>query len=162
MPALNKKISHALALLMVTASLAGPVHAARYLCATKAMIGNTWICEQDPDYCTFDFIADEKTRTLVRKQRASKKMIPVVVDKWEGNVLIAHEDRPRMDSRYIEQFFYKIEFDSGKFLMANEYRTNDGRYLTQEDMNTARKLHFNFERSRLFSEPGSCNFTRKE
>lgn len=162
MPASHKKISQALALLMVTALTAGPAQAARYACATKAMIGNSWICEQDPDYCSFVFIADEKARTLVRKQPYSKKTIPIVVDKWEGKLIIAHEDRPKMDSRYIEQFFYKIEFDSGKFLLANEYRTNNGRYLTQEDMNAARKLHFNFERPRLFSEPGSCTFTGRE
>jgi hypothetical protein len=43
--------------------------------------------------------------------------------------------------------------------MANEYRTNSGRYLTQDDINATDKKRFSYYRPRLFSETGRCRFS---
>ena len=137
-----------------------PASAATYQCTTTAMRGNKWICKEDPSVCTFAFVVDEKSKDIYRKVDERNPRVPVVVDKWEDNVLIAHEDQTRIDSRFIEQYFYKIEFDSGNFLMANEYVTNSGRYLTQEELNMADKKKYSYYRPRLFSEKGRCTFKR--
>lgn len=134
--------------------------AATYQCTTTAMRGNKWICKEDPSVCSFVFSVDEKSKSIYRKIDERNPRVAVVVDKWEDNVLIAHEDQTRIDSRFIEQYFYKIEFDSGNFLMANEYVTNKGRYLTQEELNMADKKKYSYYRPRLFSEKGSCTFKR--
>jgi len=137
-----------------------PASAATYQCTTTAMRGNKWICKEDPSVCTFAFVVDEKSKDIYRKVDERNPRVPVVVEKWEDNVLIAHEDQTRIDSRFIEQYFYKIEFDSGNFLMANEYVTNSGRYLTQEELNMADKKKYSYYRPRLFSEKGRCTFKR--
>lgn len=137
-----------------------PAQAATYQCTTTAMRGNKWICKEDPSVCTFAFVADEKSKEIYRKIDERNPRVAVVVDKWEDNVLIAHEDQTRIDSRFIEQYFYKIEFESGNFLMANEYVTNSGRYLTQEELNMADKKKYSYYRPRLFSEKGRCTFKR--
>lgn len=157
--ALNR-LKPLLALLLATA-VAAPAHAAVYLCKTTAMRGNKWICNEEPSVCTFAFTIDEKNRTITRRIDGRNTTIPVVVDKWTDTVLIAHEDQTRIDSRFIEQYFYKIEFESGRFLMANEYRTNSGRYLTQEELNMSDKKRFSYYRPLLFTEKGSCRFKRR-
>jgi hypothetical protein len=45
--------------------------------------------------------------------------------------------------------------------MANEYMTNTGRYLTQEDIDMADKKSFSYNKPKLFSEKGSCNLKAK-
>ena len=146
------------ALLSLTVCL--PVQAATYQCTTNAMRGNRWICKEDPSVCSFVFMVDEKSKSIYRKIDERTPRVPVVIDKWEDDVLIAHEDQNRIDSRFIEQYFYKIEFDNGNFLMANEYVTNKGRYLTQEELNMADKKKYSYYRPRLFSEKGRCTFKR--
>ncbi len=141
-------------------AMAPVAQAATYLCVTTAMRGNKWICQDDVSLCSFVFIVDEKKKTIVRRVDERNHSVPVVVDKWEEKAIIAHEDQTRLDSRFIEQYFYKIELDSGNFLMANEYRTNSGRYLTQEDLNADDKKRHSFYRPRLFSETGRCRFKR--
>ena len=65
----------------------------------------------------------------------------------------------RIDSRFIEQYYYKIGLENGDFLMANEYMTNSGRYLTQEELNAADpKKYARWFKPRLFTETGSCRF----
>ena len=146
------------ALLSITCCL--PAEAATYLCITTAMRGNKWICKDDPTVCSFVLMVDEKAKTIYRNIDERNPKVPVVVDKWEDNVLIAHEDQIRIDSRFIEQYYYKIELDTGNFLMANEYVTNKGRYLTQEELNMADKKRYSYYRPRLFSEKGRCTFKR--
>ena len=137
-----------------------PAQAGTYQCTTTAMRGNRWICKEDPSVCSFVFMVDEKSKSIYRKIDERTPRVPVVIDKWEDDVLIAHEDQNRIDSRFIEQYFYKIEFDNGNFLMANEYVTNSGRYLTQEELNMADKKRYSYYRPRLFSEKGRCTFKR--
>ena len=96
---------------------------------------------------------------MVRKGDGNRDQIMVVVDKWDDKKIIAHEDQIRLDELFIEQYFYKIELDTGNFVMANEYRTNSGRYLTQADINATDKKRFSYHRPRLFSENGRCRFT---
>ena len=146
------------ALLWLTLCL--PAQAGTYQCTTTAMRGNRWICKEDPSVCSFVFMVDEKSKSIYRKIDERTPRVPVVIDKWEDDVLIAHEDQNRIDSRFIEQYFYKIEFDNGNFLMANEYVTNSGRYLTQEELNMADKKRYSYYRPRLFSEKGRCTFKR--
>ncbi len=146
------------ALLLTT--LLVPAQAANYLCVTNAMRGNRWICRDDPDVCSFVFVVDEKNKTMVRKINEDTPRVPVVIDKWEDNRIIAHEDQNRVDARFIEQYFYKIELDTGNFLMANEYMTTSGRYLTQEELNMADKKRYSYYRPKLFSEKGRCRFKR--
>lgn len=149
-----------LALLLLAGALAVPAHAATWLCATTAMRGNKWICIEEPGVCSFVFTVDEQKQTMTRRADERNKKIPVVVDKWTDSVVIAHEDQTRVDSRFVEQYFYKIERDTGHFLMANEYRTNSGRYLTQEELNLSDKKRFSYYRPLLFSEKGRCRFKR--
>ncbi len=149
-----------LACLLLAGALALPAQAATWLCVTTAMRGNRWICTEEPGVCSFEFTVDEKTRTMTRRADERNKTIPVVVDKWTDQKVIAHEDQTRIDSRFIEQYFYKIERDTGNFLMANEYRTNSGRYLTQEELNMSDKKRFSYYRPKLFSEKGRCRFKR--
>lgn len=132
--------------------------AAIYTCVTKAMRGNKWICQDNVSLCTFTFIVNEREKTMVRRGDERNPRISVIVDKWDDKKIIAHEDQIRIDSRFIEQYFYKIELDTGNFVMANEYRTNSGRYLTQDDINATDKKRFSYYRPRLFSENGSCRF----
>lgn len=152
-------LSRFLSALLLTAMMV-PAQAATYLCVTDAMRGNRWICRDDPDVCSFVLIVDEKNKTMFRKIDESNPRVAIVVDKWEDNRIIAHEDRTRIDSRFIEQYFYKIERDTGNFLMANEYMTNSGRYLTQEELNMADKKRYSYYRPKLFSEKGRCQFKR--
>lgn len=147
--------------LLLAVLLALPAEAATHLCKTTAMRGNKWICTEQPGICTFAFTVNEKSRTITRRADERNKKIPIVVDKWTDNVIIAHEDQTRVDSRFIEQYFYKIELDTGNFLMANEYRTNSGRYLTQEELNLSDKKRFSYYRPLLFSEKGRCRLQRK-
>ncbi len=149
--------------LAVTLLIAIPAQAATWTCVTTAMRGNKWICKDDPSVCTFLFTVNRKTQSITRRADERETRIPVVIDKWEENKVIAHEDRPRLDSRFIEQYYYKIELDTGNFLMANEYMTNSGRYLTQEELNAADpKKYARFFKPRLFSETGSCRFKARE
>lgn len=145
---------------LLLAAMMVPAQAATYLCVTNAMRGNRWICKDDPDVCSFVFIVDEKNKTMFRKIDEDTPRVPVVIDKWEDNRIIAHEDQTRLDARFIEQHFYKIELDTGNFLMANEYMTNSGRYLTQEELNMADKKRYSYYRPKLFSEKGRCRFKR--
>jgi hypothetical protein len=145
---------------LLSLSLLAPAQAATYQCMTNAMRGNKWICKEDPSVCSFVFTVNEKSKSIFRHIDERNPRVPVVVDKWEDNVLIAHEDQTRIDSRFIEQYYYKIEFDSGNFLMANEYVTNKGRYLTQEELNMADKKKYSYYRPRLFTEKGRCTFKR--
>ncbi len=155
----NKTPAYLIALMLAVAA-AMPAQAASYLCVTKAMRGNKWICTEDPSVCSFVFRVDESGRKLTRNVYERNPLVAVVVDKWDDKFLIAHEDQPRIDSRYVEQFFYKIEFDSGNFLMANEYVTNSGRYLTEEELKMADRKRFSYYRPQLFSEKGRCRFRR--
>lgn len=147
--------------LLLTTAIASPAQAAVYLCKTTAMRGNKWICKEEPSVCTFAFTVDEKRRTITRRADERNPNIPVVADKWTDDVLIAHEDQTRIDSRFIEQYFYKIEFESGNFLMANEYRTNSGRYLNQEELNLSDKKRHSYYRPKLFTEKGRCSVKRQ-
>ncbi len=148
---------------LIAALLAVPAHAATYTCMTKAFRGNKWICKEDPSVCSFVFSVNEKTRVMTRRVSDEEPAVKVTVDKWEDNKIIAHEDRHRIDSRFVEQYYYKIELETGNFLMANEYMTNSGRYLTQEELNAADpKKYARWFKPRLFSEPGSCRFKRRD
>ncbi len=153
------KLFRFISVLLLTTLLV-PAQAATYLCVTNAMRGNRWICRDDPDVCSFAFVVDEKNKTMVRKIDEDTPRVPVVIDKWEDNRIIAHEDQNRLDARFIEQYFYKIELDTGNFLMANEYVTTSGRYLTQEELNMADKKRYSYYRPKLFSEKGRCRFKR--
>ncbi len=159
MPNAKFPLPRILTALLLLAVLA-PAQAATWLCMTNAMRGNKWICKDDPSVCSFVFIADEKNKTLFRNIDERNPRVPIVVDKWEDNRLIAHEDQTRVDARFIEQYFFKIELDSGNFLMANEYMTNHGRYLTQEELDKSDKKRFSYYRPKLFSEKGRCRFKR--
>lgn len=145
-------------LLAALLAVAMPAQAANVLCKTHAMRGNKWICTEEPGVCTFAFTVDEKNRKITRRADERNTRIPIVIDKWTDKVIIAHEDQVRVDSRFIEQYFYKIELDTGNFLMANEYRTNSGRYLSQEELNLSDKKRFSYYRPLLFSEKGKCRF----
>ncbi len=160
MPSFSSPGSRSLACLMLTAALAVPAQAATWLCMTTAMRGNKWICTEEPGVCSFVFTVDENSQTMTRRADERNKKIPIIVDKWTEQVVIAHEDQTRVDSRFVEQYFYKIERDTGNFLMANEYRTNSGRYLTQEELNLSDKKRFSYYRPLLFSEKGRCRFKR--
>ena len=143
--------------------LAVPAHAATYTCVTTAFRGNKWICKEDANVCTFAFTVNEKTKVMTRRASDEEPKVPVVIDKWEDGKIIAHEDRNRVDSRFIEQYYYKIELETGNFTMANEYMTNSGRYLTQEELNAGdQKKYARWFKPRLFSETGSCRFKRRD
>jgi hypothetical protein len=133
-----------------------------YRCTIKKIRGNEFVCREFPNLCNFVFIVDESSKKISRKDEEDKKLVKVVTDKWDEKLIIAHEDQNRIDNRFIEQYYYKIELSSGNFLMANEYMTNTGRYLTQEDIDMADKRTFSYNKPKLFSEKGSCNLKAKD
>ena len=145
----------------VLAAAVLPAQAGVYQCTTPKMRGNDFVCREYPNLCNFIFIVDEANKKISRRDEEKDKLVPVVVDKWEENIIIAHEDQPRIDSRFLEQFYYKIEPASSNFLMANEYVTNKGRYLTQEDINLADPKSFGYYKPKLFSEKGRCKYKAK-
>ncbi len=136
--------------------IAASAGAVGIVCTTTAMHGNKWICKESPEVCTFTFYGKQGGATLTRKGKAEEPKIRVVVDKWEEKVIIAHEDRPKINDLFVEQYFYKIEIDTGNFLMANEFMTNSGRYLTKEDLAATEKLRFSYYKPSLYSETGKC------
>lgn len=144
--------------LLVGGLVAASSHAATYTCVTTAMRGNKWICQDNVALCTFSFVVNEREKTIVRRVDERDPKRAVVVDKWDDKKIIAHEDQIRLDSLFIEQYFYKIELDTGTFVVANEYRTNSGRYLTQADIKATDKKRFSYYRPRFFSENGRCRF----
>jgi hypothetical protein len=133
-----------------------------YRCTIKRLRGNEFICREYPNLCNFVFIVDESSKKISRKDEEEKNLVKVVTDRWDEKLVIAHEDQNRIDNRFIEQYYYKIELGSGNFLMANEYMTNTGRYLTQEDIDMADKRSFSYYKPKLFSEKGSCNLKAKD
>ncbi|MBM3336270.1 MAG: hypothetical protein FJY60_01015 [Betaproteobacteria bacterium] len=159
MQVLNPNLCNGIIVLLASTLVAAAAHAATYTCVTNALRGNKWICQDNADLCTFVFIVNEKEKTMVRRVNDNNPRVPVVVDKWEDKKIIAHEDQTRLDERFIEQYYYRIERDTGNFVMANEYRTNSGRYLTQDDINATDKKRFSYYRPRLFSETGQCKFS---
>ena len=161
MTAPKSLLARTLPTLALAAATALPAQAAVYHCTTPKMRGNDFVCREYPNLCNFIFIVDEANKKISRRDEDKGKLVPVVVDKWEEKLIIAHEDQTRTDSRFLEQFFYKIEPDSGNFLMANEYVTNKGRYLTQEDINLADPKSFGYYKPRLFSERGRCKFSAR-
>ena len=132
-----------------------------YRCTIKRLRGNEFICREYPNLCNFVFIVDESSKKISRKDEEEKNLVKVVTDRWDEKLVISHEDQNRIDNRFIEQYYYKIELGSGNFLMANEYMTNTGRYLTQEDIDMADKRSFSYNKPKLFSEKGSCNLKAK-
>ena len=159
MQVLNQNLCNGIIALLASTLVAAASHAATYTCVTTALRGNKWICQDNADLCTFVFIANEGEKSMVRRVNDNNSKVPVVVDKWEDKKIIAHEDQTRLDERFIEQYYYRIERDTGNFVMANEYRTNSGRYLTQDDINATDKKRFSYYRPRLFSETGRCKFS---
>jgi hypothetical protein len=162
MQVLNRNLCNGIIALLSSTLVAAPSHAATYTCVTTALRGNKWICQDNVALCTFVFLVDEKDKSMVRRIDENNPKVSVVVDKWEEKKIIAHEDQTRLDKGLIEQYYYRIELDTGKFVMANEYQTNSGRYLTQEDINATDKKRFSYYRPRLFSETGSCKFASKK
>ena len=150
------KISRALVFIAATAGATMPAFAARFECTTPAMRGNKWICNEDPQLCSFIFAGNQRDKTLKRKGRDGEPNIQIVVDKWDEKFVIAHEDRPRIDNLFIEQYFYRIELDSGNFFLANDYVTNSGRYLSRDDLSATDKKRFSYNPPKFFSEPGNC------
>ena len=143
-------------------ALLSSAEATVYRCTIKRIRGNDFVCREYPNLCNFVFIVDESTKKISRKDEENKNLVKVVTDKWDEKLIIAHEDQNRVDNRYIEQYFYKIELGSGNFLMANEYMTSTGRYLSQEDIDMADKRSFSYYKPKLFSEKGSCNLKAKD
>ena len=158
MQVLNRNLCNGIIVLLASMLVAAHAHAATYTCVITALRGNKWICQDNVALCTFVFIVSEKDKKILRRVDDNNPKITVVVDKWEDNKIIAHEDQTRLDALFIEQYFYRIERDTGNFVMANEYRTNSGRYLTQDDINATDKKRFSYHRPRLFSETGRCKF----
>jgi len=150
-----------LALLLASTALA-EAQAAVYQCSIPKLRGNDFVCREYPNLCNFTFTIDERAQKVSRRDADKDKLVPVLVDKWEEQKIIAHEDQTRTDSRFVQQYFYKIELDSGNFLLANEYVTNKGRYLTQEDINLADPKTFGYYKPRLFSERGRCKLKPKD
>ena len=159
MQAPNRSLCNGIIALLASSLVAAASHAATYTCVTTAMRGNRWICQDKVELCTFVFIVNEGEKSMARRVDDSNSRLPLAVDKWEDKKIIAHEDQTRLDERFIEQYYYRIERDTGNFLMANEYRTNSGRYLTQDDINATDKKRFSYYRPRLFSETGRCKFS---
>ena len=158
MQVLTQNLCNGIIALLASTLVAAPLHAATYTCVTTALRGNKWICQDNAELCTFVFIVNERDKSMVRSVDENNPRVPVAVDKWEEKKIIAHEDQPRLDRGMIEQYYYRIERDTGVFVMANEYKTNSGRYLTQEDINATDKKRFSYYRPRLFSETGRCKF----
>lgn len=154
------KIFRVIVVIAASAGLALPAFAARFECTTPAMRGNQWICTEDPQLCSFIFAGSQRDKTLIRKGRDGGPNIQIVVDKWDEKFIIAHEDRPRIDNLFIEQYFYRIELDSGKFFLANDYVTNSGRYLSRDDLAATDKKRFSYNAPKFFSEPGICKMKR--
>ena len=142
--------------------LTAQAQAATYACATDAMRGNRWICKDDPSLCAFVFTVDENAKTMSRKPEEDEPRIQVIVNKWEEKQIIAHEDRQRLDSRFVEQYYYRINLETGEFKLANEYVTSSGRFLTQEDINAADPKRYSYYRPKLFAEMGRCRFNRSK
>ena len=151
-----KKIALVSCALAASLTASAAAEALTFNCATLAMGRNKWICTENTQLCQFIFYADATKKTMRRKGPDDGPDIKIVVDKWNDKIIIAHEDRTRIDSLFIEQYWYKIELDTGNFLMANEYMTNSGRYLTQQDLDAVDKKRFSYYRPKLLSEPGSC------
>lgn len=158
MQVLNRNLCNGIIALLASTLVAVPSYAATYTCVTTALRGNKWICQDNAALCTFVFNVSEKNKAMVRWVDENNPKISVVVDKWEETKIIAHEDQTRLDQGMIEQYYYRIELDTGKFVIANEYKTNSGRYLTQADINATDKKRFSYYRPRLFSETGRCKF----
>ncbi len=135
---------------------AATADAAQFNCSVTAMRGNTWICTEDTNLCNFIFTGSELEKKLQRKSPDGDANIPLVVEKWTDKHIILREDRTRIDSLFLEQYFYRIELDTGKFLVANSYVTNSGRYLSKDDLLAMDKKHFGYNRPSFFSEPGRC------
>lgn len=142
--------------LVASLIVSAAAEAVTFNCATLAMGRNKWICTENTELCQFIFYADPTKKTMRRKGPSDEPEIKIVVDKWNDTMIIAHEDRTRIDSLFIEQYWYKIELQTGNFLMATEYMTNSGRYLTQQDLDAVDKKRFSYYRPKLLSEPGSC------
>ena len=159
MQVLTQNLCNGIIALLASMLVAASSHAATFTCVTTALRGNKWICQDNVALCTFVFIVNENDKSMVRRIDDDNPKVPVVVDKWETEKIIAHEDQTRLDERFIEQYYYRIERDTGNFVMANEYRTNSGRYLTQDDINATDKKRFSYYRPRLFSETGRCKFS---
>ena len=104
----------------------------------------------------FKFTGSQLEKKLKRKNIDGDADVAVVVEKWTDKMLIIREDRIRIDNLFIEQYFYRIELDTGKFLVANDYMTNSGRYLSKDDLAAMDKKHFGYNRPSFFSEPGRC------
>jgi hypothetical protein len=156
---LIKKFLSSTALMVAAAAAttaAVPAYAASFECTTPAMRKNKWICKEDPQLCSFIFAGSQRDKTLLRKGRDGEPNIKIVVDKWDDKYIIAHEDRPRIDNLFIEQFFYRIELDSGNFFLANDYVTNSGRYLSRDDIAATDKKRFSYNPPKFFTEPGTC------
>ncbi len=131
-----------------------------YDCKIKELRGNRWICTKYPELCSFVFYIDHKLKKIYRSHE--KEMLKVLIDKWNDKKLIAHENFPKIDDRFTEQYFYKINFLNNDFLMANEYITSSGRYLSQDDIDLAfkkNKRSFSYYKPKLFSEKGICELT---
>ena len=143
-------------------ALLSSAEATVYRCTIKRIRGNDFVCREYPNLCNFVFIVDESGKKISRKDEENKNLVKVVTDKWDEKLIIAHEDQNRVDNRYIEQYFYKIELGSGNFLMANEYMTSTGRYLSQEDIDMADKRSFSYYKPKLFSEKCRCNLKAKD
>ncbi len=150
------KIFRAIVFIAATAGVTVPALAARFECTTPAMRGNKWICTEDSQLCSFTFAGNQRDKTLTRKGRDGGPNIKIVVEKWDEKFVIAIEDRPRIDNLFIEQYFYRIELDSGKFFLANDYVTNSGRYLSRDDLSATDKKRFSYNPPKFFSEPGTC------
>ena len=150
------KISRAIVFIAATTSVTLPAFAARFECTTPAMRGNKWICNEDKQLCSFIFAGSQRDKTLMRKGRDGEPNIKIVVEKWDEKFVIAVEDRPRIDNLFTEQYFYRIELDSGKFFLANDYVTNSGRYLSRDDLSATDKKRFSYNPPKFFTEAGTC------
>jgi hypothetical protein len=138
-----------------------PAFAARFECTIGSLRSNKWICKEDPQLCAFIFSGSQRDKALTRKGRDNAPDIAIVVDKWNDKFVIAHEDRPRIDNLFVEQYFYRIELETGKFLIANDYVTNSGRYLSKDDLDATDKKRFSYNRPRFFSDSGQCKFNAR-
>ena len=151
-----KKLSAYALLILAGLSFSAAADAANFDCSITAMRGNKWICTQETGLCMFKFTGSQLDKKLKRKNIDGDADVAVVVEKWTDKMLIIREDRIRIDNLFIEQYFYRIELDTGKFLVANDYMTNSGRYLSKDDLAAMDKKHFGYNRPSFFSEPGRC------
>lgn len=151
-----KKLSAYALPLIAALGISTAADAANFDCSVTSMRGNKWICTQETGLCIFNFTGNQLEKKLKRKSNDGEADIPVVVEKWTDKMIIIREDRTRIDNLFIEQYFYRIELDTGKFLVANDYMTNSGRYLSKDDLAAMDKKHFGYNRPSFFSEPGRC------